>query len=93
MSLRAAEPRIKESLDYHPRQLVSNYSSPQANDIDIVVFDALPGREAVMDQRSTDTFDFIHDNGGNYDCTIPPSFLLSFSPLLFFNGTNKSFSS
>ena len=54
-----AEPGGPERLDQIPGHGRSHGSSAHANDVHVIVLDALPGREMVVDQTGADTRDFV----------------------------------
>src|SRR5262249_60781440 len=59
MAIRATEPRRKERLDQVQCHSLTDRSTAHTDDIDVIVFDSLSGREMIVDQRSPDTCDLV----------------------------------
>ena len=66
MPLGLTEPGRQESLDEIPSYGRSHGPAAHTNDVHVVILDALPGREVVVDQGGADTRNFVGADGGAY---------------------------
>src|SRR5258708_31698252 len=64
MPLSLTEPGRQKCLDEIPCYGRSHGPAAHTNDVHVVVLDALPGREVVVDQGGADTRNFVGAHGG-----------------------------
>jgi hypothetical protein len=63
MACGAAESSFQKRLDQFPRERRPDHLSAQTEDIHVVVFNALAGREHVMDEACAHTSNFVGADG------------------------------
>src|SRR5882757_4985489 len=59
MSFGLTEPGSQKGLDEIPSHSRSHRSATHAEDVHVIVFDALPGREMIVDQRGADAGNLV----------------------------------
>jgi len=62
MTLRAAESRVEKCLNQFPSERVTDYEAPEADHVQIVVFDALMCRKGFMNQAGPNPRHFVRDD-------------------------------
>src|SRR6185437_13668138 len=64
MALSAGEGRAYVVADQVERQIRTDHAGPKAEDVDIVILDALPGREGIVTRGRADAAEFVGRDAG-----------------------------